>query len=160
MTPRQKQAHEAIFPDLEAALARFRRRPSRMRKTTKLRLIRLAVKELFDRVVAIYEEDKAFGFEDTRGIEIPNHGGVYIIELSPLVVKIGVATRSIKTRCDTAQTYCPTDVKLLAWFEGGLDEERDMQERFEKLRLRGELFWFGEPIRNLVQERQRELEHE
>jgi len=65
--------------------------------------------------------------------------GVYVIEVAPGAVKIGVA-QSIHRRCKTAQTYCPHRIRLLAWFEGDRLTEASLHTRYRALRIRGEIF--------------------
>lgn len=91
-----------------------------------------------------------------EGLEMPEHAGVYVLAVGPGVAKIGVA-KSIRGRCKAAQTYCPTEVQLLAWFPGGRAEEAALHKRFERQRMRGELFRLSGPLINIVRERRKEL---
>lgn len=92
------------------------------------------------------------------GLPWVTRSGVYVIELQPGVVKIGVA-KSIKDRVSSAQTYQPHPVKLLAWFDGDRSVEHSMHKRFSAYRInpRLELFRLSGELLETVRARHQEL---
>jgi len=71
---------------------------------------------------------------------------IYLLEAPSLgLVKIGTAT-NVKQRIAGLRTMLPIDVELVAVFDGGLAEERQLHQRFAQHRVRGE--WFAsEPVK-------------
>jgi len=78
-------------------------------------------------------------------------GFVYFIEAEKLgVVKIGFSDSHPDRRLRELQTGCPAPLKLLAYFEGTANEERQLHRTFSDLRSHGEWFRLDGDLRFLV----------
>lgn len=73
-------------------------------------------------------------------------GLVYLVTGDhPDAVKIGFTT-DLSARLAHLQTGMATDIFLAACFEGSVFDERDLQERFARYRMRGEWFALKKPV--------------
>lgn len=80
-----------------------------------------------------------FSLEDERGQELD--GWIYLIACEqPLSVKIGFTTKHPRARLKQLQTGNPNKLKLIGWFPGSLQAEREIHESMAEFRLQGE--WF------------------
>jgi hypothetical protein len=78
-------------------------------------------------------------------------GFVYFIAAELLgVVKIGFSASHPDGRLKELQTGCPARLKLLAFVEGSLSEERQLHRRFSGLCTHGEWFRFEGEVRFLI----------
>jgi T5orf172 domain. len=81
-----------------------------------------------------------FSLEDDQGQELD--GWIYLIACEqPLSLKIGFTTKHPRTRLKQLQTGNPNKLKLIGWFPGSLQSERDIHDSLAEFRLHGE--WFS-----------------
>ena len=79
-------------------------------------------------------------------------GYVYFIQVDvDGPIKIGFAA-DIRDRMSNLQTSSPYDLKLLAWFEGTVADERAMHAKFSQHRLRGEWFRPADDLCRAIEE--------
>jgi hypothetical protein len=80
-----------------------------------------------------------FSLEDEQGRDLD--GWIYLIACEhPLSVKIGFTTKHPRARLKQLQTGNPNKLKLIGWFPGSLQTERDIHDSMAEFRLHGE--WF------------------
>ncbi len=85
---------------------------------------------------------------------------IYIIRAIELNrVKIGTTSGpSVAQRLSQLRTGCPTELALLATFEGGFEEESRLHRRFAYLRTHGEWFEYAPELREFVESKCRKDE--
>lgn len=64
-------------------------------------------------------------------------------------VKIGV-TNDVKKRFDSLQTANPFKLELLKFVEGNRNQEQEIHQKFEHLRVNGEWFSYSEELSNFI----------
>lgn len=77
----------------------------------------------------------------------------FILQRKYNAVKIGFTT-DIDQRISAIRTFCPmhNDIKLLFWFDGSQEEEREFHRRFRSYRLDGEWFSLEGELKDFVDE--------
>jgi len=71
----------------------------------------------------------------------PLNGWIYLVACEqPLSVKIGFTTKHPRARLKQLQTGNPSKLKLMGWYPGSLQAEREIHDSLGEFRMQGE--WF------------------